>query len=415
MYVRIKGTENFCHNGKPLPELPFIVDQAGKPFDELNDYILYLAGTQDKDLDNTVRLAVLRILVVLNRLGMGDSGFQWRHVTSSHLELLMNTLRLDGHNKKSLQQGTINSYISTFIAFLWWAEKNGICDGVIGINDISVSERLYQVALEPSFQRGKQYKIPFLLSRGKTKRGSIRKTSSRNAWDKAIDLVTQFDADGLSNQMVARFHRDEMILRLFLESSLRRIEMIHLTVGLFTEPLIPGERKKIITLPKTKIYDVRDVGIHSALYSDIQTFIATSRRELVLGKKKSAALIPSLKTGSFFMPNSITNLCRQFGVTPQDGRAQGLTERFIELIELGVSQTTAILTVSQEAGHKIENRNAGNIFLKYYLRAERIVARANAARDKKLSLEEENVALRQSLNNANAELRKLGREAVEVL
>lgn len=71
--------------------------------------------------------------------------------------------------------------------------------------------------------------------------------------------------------------------------------------------------------------------------------------------------------------------------------------------------------MSQEAGHKIENRNAGNIFLKYYLRAERIVARANAARDKKLSLEEENAALRQSLNNANAELRKLGREAVEVL
>tara|TARA_B100000745_G_scaffold298835_1_gene248287 strand:+ start:269 stop:1516 length:1248 start_codon:yes stop_codon:yes gene_type:complete len=415
VYVKIKGTKNFCYNGKPLPELPFVVDQAGKPFDELNDYILYLAGPKDKDLDATVRLAVLRILVVLNRLCEGNSEFQWRHVTDSHLELLMNNLKLEGHKKRKLQRDTINNYISAFIAFLWWAEKNGICDGVVGINDVGVSDRLYQVALEPSAQRGKQYKIPFLLFQDKTKRGGMRKKDARKEWDRALALVTQFDAGDLSDQSVAKLHRDEMILRLFLESSLRRIEVIHLTVGLFSEPLNPGERKKIITLPRTKIYDARDVGIHSSLYSDIQSFIATSRKELVLGKKRSVALIPSLKTGGFFKPNSITNLCRQFGVTPHDGRAEGLTERFIELIELGVSQTTAILTVSQEAGHKIENRNAGNIFLKYYLRAERIVAQANAARDKQVSLAEENAALRKGLNNANEALRKLGHEVVEVL
>jgi len=415
VYFKIFGSDNYKHNGKYLPELPFIVDRGGKPFDELNDYILYLAGTQDKDLDSTVRLAVVRILVVLNSLSTGNSKFQWRQVVGAHLELLMNTLKLDGHNKKGLRRDTINTYISAFIAFLWWAEKEGLCDGVVGINDVGVSDRLYQIALEPSAQRGKQYKIPFLLSRDKTQKGSKREHDSRKAWDKALEMVTQFDAGGLSNKSIAIFHRDEMILRLFLESSLRRVELIHLEVGLFLEPLLSGERKKIITLPKTKIYDTRDVGIHSALYADIQVYIASSRKELVAGKKKSLALIPSLKTGGFFKPNSITNLCREYGVRPHEGRAQGLTERFIDLIELGVSQMTAILTVSQEAGHKIENRNAGNIFLKYYLRAERIVARANAARDKKLSLEEENAALRQSLNNANAELRKLGREAVEVL
>lgn len=414
MYVKISGSDTYVNNGKSLPSLPFVVDIHGKPFDELNDYILYLAGTADKDLDSTVRLAVVRILVVLNRLAAHDSDFNWRQITGSRLELFMNTMKLEGHTKKKIQRETINGYVSALVGFLWWAEKMGFCSGVVGVNDIGVSDRLYSVALEPSSQKGLEYRIPFALSKDKTKRNQNRGEGSKAKWDRALEQVTQFDASGLSDRSIAIFHRDEIMLRLFLESSLRRIEVIHLDAGLFSSPLLPGERKKIISLPKTKFYETRDVGIHSVLYEDIQTYIGSSRKEIVFGKVKSSALIPSFKTGGFFKPNSITNLCKVYGVTPHDGRAQGLTEQFMDLIEQGVAQTTAILTVSQEAGHKIERRNAGDIFLRYYLRAENILSRANKARDSHLDLVEENVALKQSLVKANAELKRLGGDMVDV-
>ena len=402
-YKLIRTTKDFEYMGKSLPNFPFVLNDDGIPFDAVNDYFLYLAIDRNRNLATTIKGISNNILYVLNFFQNEKKPIKWNEVTSDDLKLLMNKLKKEGAGKKEiLTNSTINGYLSAFCQFLWWAEKTaGLCQGVIGIADISKSKLRFRVPLTASRGKDKEYKIPWLL---KSVEDKSRIRGSKRDWDAALDKTINHDLDGSDFKAVAKKHRDEIILRLIRENSLRRTEVVHLTVSQFHENPCEGERRIWIVLNKTKYYESREVGIFVDLYWDIKDYIESSRKELVRGKKVSDALIPSIRTGQFFQLNSMNTLLNEYGVKPHDGRAIGLTERFIDLIEKGINQNEAVLIVSEEAGHSL--KTGGATLIKHYLRAKEIVTMADVM--PRSELEARNLRLEREIEQLKSKLEDAG-------
>jgi integrase len=404
MYELIYTTELFEYNGTPLPNLPFIIDMNGYPLTEFNKYIIYLAVDKRADQNSTIRNVAYNIRIMLNKIYKFErkEGLKWDQVTTRVISLIVDDLQRNGsENKKVLKNETVNEYVSNFIGFLWWVEKvAGLRSGLIGINDIGKSKIKYRIALEPGGKS--KYKIPFRLKR--TGGNTSVKGDSR-AWNDALELAICNDADVNDFKGIAKYHRDEILIRLLRETSLRRVEAINLCVNDFIMKPHLGDKIIFITLTTTKIHSERDVGIKvDGLWQDIQEYIETSLKILVPGKiNTNTPLIPSLKTGSFFKPNSVNELLKKYGIRPHDGRALGLTELFIELIDLEMDQNSALLLASQQAGHSLANNN--KTLLKHYLRAKEIILSQDKAPISNLQLD--NARLKQRLKEAVSEIEML--------
>jgi len=401
MYRSIILSEDFECNGARLPKLRFVVDSEGVPNDEVNDFLLYLATVRHLNIESTIDEAALCITFILNLLLKKvetNNGIKWNRVTSSILKKIANIISRDGTNKTpNPKNSTVNLYTSHFIQFLWWAEyEAGLTNGLVGINDIGRNKQRYRVALDPPKKSGHKYSIPWLLPTRNDGGGGRVKGDSVD-WDRALDQVINHEEDSSNFKAVAKKHRDEIMLRLIRESSLRRIEVVHLDKSQFEAVPQSGVRRMWITLKKTKYYETRDVGIFTGLWYDIQDYIQSSRKELIAGKSsKSEALLPSIKTGQYLRPRSINTVLADYGVRPHDGRGLGLTEYMIDLVEKNVPQDEAILIVSEMAGHSLKGE--GKVFLRHYLRAKEVVARANMP--PRSQLEAENVKLRRQLVEA---------------
>jgi site-specific recombinase XerD len=373
MYSVIKTTETFKQNGRKVPRLPFIIDKHGNPLDVVNQFFVALGIRRKRNIGKTVLPKAREICEVVNFLYYQKPSIAWDNVYETALEVMLNGLHSKGRNGKKLQTTTYNSYMSSFCDFLWWAEKEGHCDGVIGINDVGKNLK-YRIPVDPPKDKFQKYHIPWLLERASP--GPSRPKGNVTAWDQALEAVNNNNADYSDMKKAAMQVRDELMLRLFRECFMRRIEVCNLTTRQFKENLVVGESRIWITLHKTKIHKSRDAPIPKELYLDIQDYIDSSRQELVKNRKKSDALLPSTETGSFFEETSITNhIKREYGITPQDGRGIGLTERFVDLIECGMDKKEAVAIVSQEAGHSAKSK--GQTFIDHYLQAKQIVHKTN--------------------------------------
>ncbi len=406
MYELINTPEDFELNGVPLPKLPFIITEKGVPFDEFNQYMVYRATIERSNIEKTLGGIAYNVKNMLNRIQSLErkKGFKWNRVTTSLLVNEREKFIKKGTEKKAdLKPETINGYLSDFIGFLWWVEHTAIfpdISGLVGINDIGKSKKKYRIALEPGSGKN-PYKIPFLL---KSTSGNRTVGGDSIAWDNALDMVINHDIADDQHTALAINHRDEILIRLLRETSLRREEAIYLVVDQFLDPPRTGEIRKTITLKKTKIHSERDVSIQvDGLWDDIQEYINFSLPIIQPKRRKGQPLIPSTKTGKRFEPNSINTLLKKYGVKPHDGRALGLTERFIDLVEYGIEQEEALLIVSQEAGHSINYES--KTLLKHYLRAQEIVKSAN--KPPRSQLEAELVRTKRELAAAQAKIQEL--------
>jgi hypothetical protein len=403
MYKLIFTSEDYEWNGRKAGGLPFMIDENGVPLDEFNQYVLYLATQKWRNREKTIRPIAYNVKNLLNKIEYIErkKGFRWDRITDNILTFVMEGLSKYGdENNQQLQNETINDYISDFIGWLWWVEHTKkLRAGLIGINDLGKSKVKYRVALEPSKQRKRKYEIPFLMPATK---GPKRLRGDSADWDAAIDMVVNNNNDPNDFKALAMSHRDEILIRLLRESSLRRIEAVYLEADQFRIEPRKGEKKVYITLKRTKLYDSRDISIHvDGLWQDIQVYIKTSLKILLPESKKGQPLIPSASTGNFFHPDSINTLLKKYGIRPHDGRAVGLTESFIEYIEDGVPQEEAMFLVSQQAGHSLKYDN--KTLLKHYLIAKEICRRAS--RPPRSSLEAQNIRLKRHLAETKAKLK----------
>lgn len=367
MYSIIFTGKEFDLHGRPLPRFPFVIQKYSMDNEalvesarDINRYLIYLGSTMALDIEKTVLPIARHIVLVLNYLDQQKCPIFF--VTEKRLVFFRNKLVIDG----KLNNESINRVLNRFCRFLWWAENKGICKHVIGVNDAGKSNIRYKISVEPS--KGYQkFKLQFTLPKVGTS-GMIKAPVA--AWDHAYNTVLNAGDAPITL-------RDEMFIRLFREAKLRRVEAVNLLASEFEDILGSGEKYRVVQLYKTKKKATRDVKIEKPLYEDIQDYIATSRKELVKSKPFSDALLPSARTGSFMHSNSINAILKRYDsrLTPQQGRSIGLTERFVDLIELGFGKEECLLIVAEEAGHS--HKSEGETLIKHYLQAEIIVKKGN--------------------------------------
>jgi integrase len=393
MYKIVYTSKKFSLNGSAIPKFPFIMQADGEPVDELNEYLLEMAVDKKRSVKKTVTPNARHIVMTLNNVNlqvrevMNSECFPYGlfYSTSARLIFFRNGLVIKG-----LSDEYINSILYNFCAFLWWAQKKGLCKELIGINDAARSDARYAIPVESALRKegGRNFKLLFALKVKKPKKVFL---GSPEDWDEAVlaTLDEPVDADELT---MAKYQRDEMIIRLIRECSLRRMEVAGLRMSEFQEELRPGQRERFIILDKTKVYSTRDFPVERDFYIEIQDYIEGSRKVIMRGKKASDALLPSLTTGGFLDPESINPILNQYGqkVKPKEGRSIGLTQRFIDLIEAGLDEQESLFIVAEEAGHSHSSK--GKTLKQHYLRAKQLIKGGRVK--SRSALETENARLR---------------------
>lgn len=180
-------------------------------------------------------------------------------------------------------------------------------------------------------------------------------------WDSALSAAFEGGS--------AIHERDELMLRVVRESNLRREELAHLQVSQFAE--VAEGRYMTFPLQKDKNSKRRFVKFNIELYRDIHYYIESTRPEFIAGINDAGYLFTGMnRDGKHFSPSYINELFAKYKVKPHDGRSVALTERFVELIRSGVDKTTAMMLISQEAGHSLASK--GKTHEQHYMQAQAI-------------------------------------------
>jgi site-specific recombinase XerD len=373
MYEILMTASDFVLKDKALGRFPLIVKRLGEGenlqegdsyhFDPATEYFLQRSFNKHTDAD-TIRDEASIICKFLNYFPVIENGIckprDWIACTS---DMIMNY-------QVALQNGTeINSpsrrnrYISTIYDFYYFCEKQNIIRGVIGFNDSTKRNALtYAIpVLKPSkksIKKKKDFEVDHLERTTSSQRPDIE---SPDNWDDALNKA-QTSSSRLSK-------RDEMMLRTVRESFLRRDETAFLVVDKFDR--ITSEKHVLVRLEKSKLDQqkgTRTVKFHKALYNDLVRYVRRGRKLLTKRGVSSNVMFLSQQTGKRLDNRSINKIFARYDVRPHDGRAVGLTERFIELIKTGHSKNTCLQLVSQEAGHSA--KGDGETLEKHYLIAE---------------------------------------------
>jgi site-specific recombinase XerC len=389
----IRASSEFVMLNQRLPSMPFILDVNGFPFNLANQYLLHRALDRRLNIEKTVLVGARQLCIFMNELGR--SGVDIESVNDSAIILARNSLQ----KNRAIKNSGVNGYLSEFYQFMWWLQKTDRCQSLIGIPDRIKKQGPFQISVDPPRMKGREYRIPLLLK--DLKRKSRRKDSIEN-WDKAYNETFEMRDQALGM-------RDLLMLRLIREVYLRRFEVVWLRVSLFES--VPSAESKVmyVTLEVDKNGKGRTVKVSVDLYREIQIYTKTVRKRF-LRNAVSDRLFLSSKTGKGLTEGAVNDILGKYAVHPHDGRAIGLTERFCELIGLGIDQKSAILLVSQEAGHS--QSGDGKTLLDHYLMAQEIVAgddqfTLSSIRNENLKLSRENKQLLKRLNEMEATSRYL--------
>jgi len=384
----IRASSNFIMLKQSLPKMPFILAADGVPFDLANQYLLHRALDRRLDIEKTVMVGARQLCIFMNELRRSGVGIT--NVSESSIILARNSLQKD----RVIKNAAINGYLSEFYQFMWWLEKTGRCHRLIGIPNKVKKHGPFQVSADPPRMKGREYHVPLLLKVIKKK---SRRNDSIEDWDRAYNDT--FDGDDQALGM-----RDLLMLRLIREVFLRRFELVWLRVQLFESGVLSEAQHIHVTLEVDKNSKGRTVKIPVDLYREIQMYVRTVRKQFQR-VVVSDYLFLSRKTGEGLTDSAVNDILRKYDVHPHDGRAIGLTERFCELISLNIDQKSAILIVSEEAGHS--QSGDGKTLLDHYLVAQEIVASHGnyswqSIRNENLKLRQQNKVLMERLGGHDA-------------
>lgn len=364
---------DFVLKDKALGRFPLIVNRLGEGeklkeggsyhFDAATEYFLHRSFKKHTD-SGSVRDEASIICKFLNYLPIIENGIRkprdWITCTSDiiikYQIALQNGTEINSASRR-------NRYISTIYDFYYFCETQNIITGVIGFNDSTKRNALtYAIpVLKPSkksIKKKKSFEVDHLE---RTKMNQRQDIESPDNWDDASSKAQA------SSRRVSK--RDELMLRTVREAFLRREETAFLVVDKFDR--LTTEKYVNVRLVRSKLdrqKGTRTVKFHKALYNELVRYVRRARKLLTKRGVSSNAMFLSLKTGEQLDNSSINKIFKKYGVRPHDGRAVGLTERFIELIKIGHSKNTCLQLVSQEAGHS--EKGLGSTLEKHYLIAE---------------------------------------------
>lgn len=386
---------DFVLKGKALGRFPLIVNRLGEGesyhFGAASEYFLHRSFKKHTD-SGSVRDEASIICKFLNYFPVIENGIRkprdWMACT---LDMIINyqIALINGTEINSASRR--NRYISTIYDFYYFCETQSIITGVIGFNDSTKRNALtYAIpVLKPSkksIKKKKSFEVDHLE---RTKTNQRQNIESPDNWDDASNKA-QTSCSRLSK-------RDEIMLRAVREAFLRREETAFLVVDKFDR--ITSEKHVMVRLEKSKLdrqKGTRTVKFHKALYNDLVRYVRRGRKLLTKRGVSSNAMFLSQQTGERLNNRSINKIFEKYDVRPHDGRAVGLTERFIELIKNGHSKNTCLQLVSEEAGHS--SKSLGETLGKHYLIAEAFFT------------EEKTILTNDELNTAKSKIAELEQE-----
>ena len=263
-----------------------------------------------------------------------------------------------------------NMEIKYIYQLYWYLEYHRrLIKGVIGIADGEKNLSYSLPVRKPSEKQKTDFIIPILE---KEMSKSTEPETSFADWEDAY-----LKASSKSGELAVR---DALMIRIILDTGIRREELNTLSTNLFDKLPPIDVTKMFVTLNKSKFDETkgkRKAPFPVDLYRKIKKYIKTHRRQLKkTGVNDNQALFLSHR-GCQLSLFSVNYILKQYGLKPHDGRKVSLTEMFIELIELGYSKDLAISEIAQVAGHSAKSK--GQTLEDYYM----IASRQLEAREKK--------------------------------
>jgi hypothetical protein len=376
MYEILMTASDFVLKDKALGRFPLIVNRLGEDemleegetyhFDAATEYFLHRSFKKHTD-SGSVRDEASIICKFLNYLPVIENGRckprNWIACTS---DMIINYQIALQNGSEINSAARRNRYISTIYDFYYFCETKNIITGVIGFNDSTKHNALtYPIpVLKPSKKSIKKKKAFEVDHLERTKTSQRQDIESPDNWDDALNKAQE------SSRKVSK--RDQLMLRTVREAFLRREELARVVIDKFDS--VTREKHVNVRLERSKLdgqKGTRTVKFEKSLYNELVRYVRRGRKMLIKAGVSSRAMFLSQQTGKELELSSVNKIFEKYDVRPHDGRAVGLTERFIELINKGHSKDTCILLVSQEAGHSTKTLSGGATTLEtHYLIAE---------------------------------------------
>ncbi|HHC7359628.1 TPA: hypothetical protein ACN30T_003018 [Vibrio parahaemolyticus] len=394
--------KDFKVGNRKLGNMPFVMDSNGYPHQLINEYLLgYETITMRRDVEQTVTPKarhIVRVYNELNKLVYTNPEFESspRYETEDvesikeifhNLWLLSNSSKLlkvqdNMEQRGDVENSTINARISAFCHFLFWAEDNGYCKGVIGINDLEArkGEEGFRI---PVLAAAPKSKARFRISWRLDDKGSPPMPMGMiGKHDKAYTALME-KGDSEKSMVIAM--RDLLLLRTMREIGLRREEAATLDAAEFCQedPIYTELGDKVYcktSATKGANKDSRIFPCPVELYFEIQAFSESIRLELipkkyrnpyggyVKGFEEPKKLFLSTETGDHIKPNTVNKILKPYGINPHSSRKTAFTEICMGLIGMGYSKKECLFILGEIAGHSIKSE--GKTVERYYLIAE---------------------------------------------
>lgn len=388
----IRLSEHFQIDGTELPRLPFVLDQDGRPHQVINAYIRHRAVVQGMDIDSTIYQDSLNIVITYNALASLVRGIEtrwsirggvdittasasnkfhdcWLNSSRSRFRRILKTWKVE-KGKGGYDPNTLNSYIRAFVRFLWWTNKRGYSQNLIGIHDQDTPA--YPVPVEKPKSSKKSvtradYHIPWLLdeliSTPRKKRAIINKTD--------LALKSTFERsenENLSERSNIVAERDYLMLRLMREAGPRVSEVTTLKKSAFLEKPQYDETGNVVlidtSVTKGRGKHSRPLEVPKELYIAIRDYIEEEASDDLIPKTRSNKiskadedyLFPSSKTGKPLQRQTINKKLKPFELSPHDLRKVSATEYGVVCINAGFDKLTSLLLIGEFLGHSSRSR-----------------------------------------------------------
>lgn len=308
--------------------------------------------------------------------------------------------------QQSIDEATVNGYLSTVFRMYLWAEKNGYTHGLIGEADLQ-NNLLPSLSVEVKFDRrgARSYSSPLLI---RTTAKPILPTPTNDEITLVHEALAELYEDN-EDLMV----RDSLVLSWMEQTGVRRAEFMSLKRSQIPDwdgiyALEIKEEKKEITIvgkggKKRLIWAGSDLLTQTRYYIEIerQAVVDNLRSRNGPTYKNPQEIILSSKTGLPLHPDSLSQkFARAFSKAGVKGSGHRIRARFLtnlavnayerELEKLGSvpDVMSTLLPVAQIAGHKnIQTLECYLAFAKKRLLQQTAAERASTAEDKAIAAE----------------------------
>ncbi|MAP20431.1 MAG: tyrosine-type recombinase/integrase [Pseudomonadota bacterium] len=369
MFKNIKCRDNFTLNGIEAPYLPMIINLQlsleERTLYDVNQYIRSFV-VDEKGVGRAKRVAT-SLCSFLNWFyykRIRDSSRSVSYTMVNEATLIEYQKWLES-NTDINEPSSRNGELKTIYKFYWFLEKRlGVISGIIGFTDGERGLRYELPVRKPSGSRMRnEFLIPILE---KTTSKGAKPKSSYDDWLNAYKIASK-DSSPLKQ-------RDAIMIKVILDTALRREELHTLTVDLFDSLPNQDDANVFITLNKSKFESFKGKRVApfpSALYRKIKTYIKAHRKKLKKTCSKGEKALFLSGRGRALGLSSINYILAGYGLRPHDGRKISLTDLFMERIKLGLTKEEAIMEVSEIAGHSFKSK--GETLERCYLDAKAIL------------------------------------------